>query len=217
MKTVLRSKVAGFTLVELLVVIAIIAILSALIMPAIKGARERARQTDCLNNMHQIGLAFTMYAQDNDGRIFIGNISDHTKDWWPQKLLPYMSGSNDVKKKRMWLCLSDKDPWPLPFMDFEVTTYMVNGFQYNYQGIVYGVGACGGFKMNQIKSSSETMLMAETTNAACVIDQDHPGTDGLRIPVNPFKVHHRLTSGFYHQKGMNILYVGGNAKLIKGI
>jgi prepilin-type N-terminal cleavage/methylation domain-containing protein/prepilin-type processing-associated H-X9-DG protein len=58
----------GFTLIELLVVIAIIAILAAILFPVFAQAREKARQTQCLNNTKQIGLAFQMYCQDFDER-----------------------------------------------------------------------------------------------------------------------------------------------------
>lgn len=56
----------GFTLIELLVVIAIIAILAAILFPVFAQAREKARQTTCLSNLKQIGLAFKMYVQDFD-------------------------------------------------------------------------------------------------------------------------------------------------------
>lgn len=59
---------AGFTLIELLVVIAIIAILAAILFPVFGRARENARRASCQSNLKQLGLGFTQYIQDYDGR-----------------------------------------------------------------------------------------------------------------------------------------------------
>ena len=65
-KFVASRKSKGFTLIELLVGIAIIAVLAALLFPVFQAARERARQSVCLANVRQLGLALKMYASDND-------------------------------------------------------------------------------------------------------------------------------------------------------
>jgi prepilin-type N-terminal cleavage/methylation domain-containing protein len=60
-----RAKPGGFTLIELLVVIAIISILAALLLPAFAASKNKARSAQCVSNLHQWGLAYRMYADDN--------------------------------------------------------------------------------------------------------------------------------------------------------
>lgn len=77
----LRRLGKAFTLVEMLVVIAIIGILAALLLTAISKAKERARATWCMSNSKQLGLAATMYAQDNNTFLPYNNDQSYTNSW----------------------------------------------------------------------------------------------------------------------------------------
>jgi prepilin-type N-terminal cleavage/methylation domain-containing protein/prepilin-type processing-associated H-X9-DG protein len=71
----------GFTLVELLVVIGIIALLIAILMPALSRAKEQANWLKCLSNLRQVGQAFMMYCNNNKGRFPVAGANGDPNDW----------------------------------------------------------------------------------------------------------------------------------------
>jgi prepilin-type N-terminal cleavage/methylation domain-containing protein len=96
----LRKKLpkgAGFTLIELLVVISIIALLMAILLPALQRIKSQAKAVVCQSNLRQWGVVCCMYMEDNDGKFPLilpfSLIADHM---WPYIFRPYYSDSNDL-------------------------------------------------------------------------------------------------------------------------
>ncbi len=99
----MKKKQSQFTLVELLIVIAVIAILLAMLMPALNKARAMARSTACINNLKQIGLGIICYIGDNDDRICDTQWANVYINNWPLRIARYTGYTGrDGLDKKFW-------------------------------------------------------------------------------------------------------------------
>jgi prepilin-type N-terminal cleavage/methylation domain-containing protein/prepilin-type processing-associated H-X9-DG protein len=181
-----------FTLIELLVVIAIIAILAAILLPALNSARERGRSASCVNNLKQLGTTVQMYADDNDD--FLVPAYTQYGDYWMNVIGMNYYGMQKWKYAPVMRCPSA--PVPENSKEEDWYNYALNNTSCNYYNKTtpeYNDWR----KITKVASPAARPFIIDCAKTSWFSDGEFSNPAADRMVDR-------------HNKSANILFVGGN-------
>ncbi len=214
----------GFTLIELLVVIAIIAVLMAILLPALNRAKEQAKATRCLANLKQIGVAMHAYANDWDQKLPRAELRQGVAIYtgidmrWPVLFMPYVGGANTEDLAEYYeVGVFDCPSYPVKE---QTVDYCLNAFK-----LTGGIDENFGFStIDEFPRHTTTIYLADyeyIEGTSKIVDKEDP-PNVMKVnmqSLDVWKPNHLPSAGVTtrrvardrHRKWINCLYMDGHS------
>ena len=209
----IRRTYGGFTLIELLVVIAIIAILMAILVPALRKAREQGKDVVCRSNLRQVGLAANLYAEEWDMHVPRGAAGGTRKAWY-QIFMPFLAQKpigNDYRAVKIYRC-------PTYPQKEQTVCYVVNGWDFDSNTDMVGHEIVQPTRLTTCAQQAYTIYLADNEDGAwrpIITSADDDGADRCdvwnpgHLPTSTSQDTYRGRRVAYsrHKSGCNCLFL----------
>lgn len=219
-------KTKSFTLIELLVVIAIIAILAAMLLPALNKARMTALKSSCQGNLKSMGTAVQMYAADHEDTLpGLNGTTNYYNAWWKARIAPYMGIPVKVADNwSVWKKQLSSGIFRCPVWRMELITnttgrpatddhIYAGGYGYAYlddtNGLGYQHASRGVFwtKINKVAKPSETFLIGDSADG-------NVSNSGYNCVLYVSGNSNGVPDPDRHDKAFNVVWVDGHVTLM---